>query len=119
MTVTADDSHNYHCCLKSLLYECIKHVVLCDMILEPICMRYVAVSLDGLASVVFEWGGKGMNDRTSGVVISCPTNVKSSHRVARNAFSIFECLCLGLELVDGHPQSILNPWYANSTSAKG
>jgi hypothetical protein len=110
MTVIEDDSHNYHCCLKGLL---------CDMILEPICMRYMAVSSDGRATVVFEWGGRGMNDRTPGVVISCPTNVKSSHHVARNAFSIFQCLCSGLELVDGRPQSILNPWYANTTSAKG
>jgi hypothetical protein len=69
-------------------------------------MRYMAVSLDGLASVVFEWKGRGMNDRTSDVAISCPTNVKSSHRVTRNAFSIFECLCLGLELAEGRPQLV-------------
>jgi hypothetical protein len=82
-------------------------------------MRYMAVSLDGLTGVVSEWNGKGMNDRTSGVVISCPTNGKSSLRFARSAFSIFECLCLGLELVDGRPQSVLNLWYANNASAKG
>jgi hypothetical protein len=89
-------------------------VVLCDMNLEPDCVSYRAVSLDGIASVV-PWveRGKGMNDRTSGVVISCPTNGKSCPRVPLNAFSILECLCLGLELADGRPQPAAHQWCAN------